>query len=60
MGISVTARGTYPARGSIRANLSSGGPTQRFTLEGRLISLGTASPGGAVEPNRPTITLPAP
>ncbi|MGX5360120.1 signal peptidase I [Kocuria sp. KH4] len=59
LGASTTARGTYLARGTITANLNSGGPTQRFVLEGRLISLGTASPGGTVEVNRPTITLPA-
>jgi hypothetical protein len=32
---------------------------QRLTLEGRLISLGTASPGGPIEVHRPTIALPA-
>ncbi|WP_387740372.1 ice-binding family protein [Kocuria nitroreducens] len=59
LGIGTTARGTYLARGSIAANLTPGSPTQRLTLEGRLISLGTAAPGGTVEVNRPTTTLPA-
>jgi signal peptidase I len=58
MGANTTTRGTHLARGAITANLNSGGPTQRFTLEGRLISLGTASPGGTIDLNRPTITLP--
>ncbi|GAB2614053.1 hypothetical protein GCM10009696_19550 [Kocuria himachalensis] len=59
LGAGTTARGTYLARGNIAANLNAGGPTHRLTLEGRLIRLGTASPGGAVEVNRPLITLPA-
>lgn len=59
LGISTTARGTYLARGNIAANLTPGSPTQRLALEGRLISLGTTSPGGTVEVNRPTTTLPA-
>lgn len=60
LGISTTARGTYLARGSIAANTTTGSPTQRLTLEGRLISLGTAAGGGVVEVNRPSTTLPAP
>ncbi|WP_251334317.1 ice-binding family protein [Kocuria rosea] len=59
LGISTTARGTYLTRGNIAANLTPGSPTQRLTLEGRLISLGTTSPGGTIEVNRPTTTLPA-
>ncbi|MEX5303723.1 signal peptidase I [Kocuria sabuli] len=53
-----TSRGTFLARGSITANLNSGGPTQRLTLEGRFISLGAGTSGGVIELNRPTITLP--
>ncbi|GAA1747341.1 ice-binding family protein [Kocuria aegyptia] len=60
LGISTTARGTYLARGSIAANITPGSPTQRLTLEGRLISLGTAVQGGIVEVNRPSTTLPDP
>lgn len=58
LGISTTARGAYLARGSIAANTTTGSPTQRLTLEGRLISLGTAAGGGVVEVNRPIITIP--
>ncbi|MFF0905471.1 UNVERIFIED_CONTAM: ice-binding family protein [Kocuria sp. CPCC 205316] len=58
LGISTTARGTYLARGSIAANTTTGSPTQRLTLEGRLISLGTAAGGGVIEVNRPSITIP--
>lgn len=59
LGISTTARGTYLARGSIAANTTTGSPIQRLTLEGRLISLGTAAGGGVIEVNRPGITIPA-
>lgn len=59
LGISTTARGTYLARGGIAANITPGSPNQRLTLEGRLISLGTAAGGGVVEVNRPSTTLPA-
>jgi hypothetical protein len=31
---------------------------QQLTLEGRLISRGTASPGGTLEAHRPTIAVP--